>query len=42
MEQHKKQIALEEQLLLWEEEIQSKGYIDDEAGLIMAIKVLTI
>ncbi len=41
MEQHKKQIALEEQLLLWEEEIQSKGYIDDEAGLIMAIKVLT-
>lgn len=41
MEQHKKQLALEEQLLLWEEEIQSKGCIVDEAGLIMAIKVLS-
>jgi SpoVK/Ycf46/Vps4 family AAA+-type ATPase len=41
MEQQKKQIPLDEQLLLWEEEIHSKGFIRDEAGLITAIKVLT-
>ncbi|MBT2680856.1 AAA family ATPase [Bacillus sp. ISL-35] len=41
MEQHKKQIPLDEQLLLWEEEIHSKGFIHDEAGLITAIKLLT-
>ncbi|CAM3788849.1 AAA family ATPase [Mesobacillus thioparans] len=41
MEQHKKQIPLDEQLLLWEEEIRSKGFIRDEAALITAIKVLT-
>ncbi|WP_079510273.1 AAA family ATPase [Mesobacillus jeotgali] len=41
MDQHKKQIPLEEQLLLWQEEIDEKGFVRDEAGLITAIKVLT-
>ena len=41
MEQHKKQIPIDEQIKLWEEEINAKGYIQDEASLIAAISMLT-
>ncbi|MBS8264166.1 AAA family ATPase [Mesobacillus boroniphilus] len=41
MELHKKQIPIDEQILLWEEEINTKGFIQDEASLITAIKKLT-
>ena len=41
MDQHKKQIPMDEQIKLWEEEIHTKGYIQDEASLITAIRSLT-
>jgi SpoVK/Ycf46/Vps4 family AAA+-type ATPase len=41
VDQHKKQISIEEQLLVWEEELNAKSFIRDEAGLITAIRVLT-
>ncbi|MEW8972371.1 MAG: AAA family ATPase, partial [Mesobacillus sp.] len=36
-----KQIPMDEQIKLWEEEIHTKGYIQDEASLITAIRSLT-
>lgn len=41
MDQHKKQIPIDEQIKLWEEEIHTKGNIQDEASLITAIRSLT-
>jgi SpoVK/Ycf46/Vps4 family AAA+-type ATPase len=41
MDQQKKQIPMDEQIKLWEEEIHTKGYIQDEASLITAIRSLT-
>ncbi|WNF20956.1 AAA family ATPase [Mesobacillus jeotgali] len=41
MNQQKKQIPMDEQIKLWEEEIHTKGYIQDEASLITAIRSLT-
>lgn len=41
MDQQKKQLPIDEQISLWEDEIDKKGYIRDEAGLITAIKMLT-
>jgi SpoVK/Ycf46/Vps4 family AAA+-type ATPase len=41
MHEQKKQLPLDEQLVLWEKEIEQNGYIRNEAGLITAIKSLT-
>jgi SpoVK/Ycf46/Vps4 family AAA+-type ATPase len=41
MHEQKKQFPLDEQLVLWEKEINQNGYIRNEAGLITAIKMLT-
>lgn len=41
MDRQKKQIPIDEQILLWEEEINTKGYIQDEASLITAVRILT-
>jgi SpoVK/Ycf46/Vps4 family AAA+-type ATPase len=41
MDNQKRQIPIDEQLLLWEEEISTKGYIQDEASLITTINKLT-
>lgn len=41
MDQQTKKIPIDAQILLWEEEINTKGYIKDEAGLITAVKMLT-
>lgn len=40
MNRHKEQIPIDEQILVWEEEINSKGYIQDEARLITAVRML--
>jgi SpoVK/Ycf46/Vps4 family AAA+-type ATPase len=41
MDRQKNQIPIDEQILLWEEEINTKGYIQDEASLITAVRMLT-
>jgi SpoVK/Ycf46/Vps4 family AAA+-type ATPase len=41
MQEQKKQLTLDEQMVLWEKEIDQNGYIRNEAGLITAIKTLT-
>jgi SpoVK/Ycf46/Vps4 family AAA+-type ATPase len=41
MNQQKRQIPIGEQIELWEEEIDTKGFIQDEASLITALKMLT-
>jgi SpoVK/Ycf46/Vps4 family AAA+-type ATPase len=41
MQQYKKNLPIDEQLTLWEKEIEENGYIQDEAALITAIKVLS-
>lgn len=41
MHEQKKQLTLDEQLVLWEKEIDQNGYIRNEAGLITVIKTLT-
>ncbi|UYZ20036.1 AAA family ATPase [Mesobacillus jeotgali] len=41
MERQKKQIPMAEQIKLWEEEINTKGFIQDEASLITAIRKLS-
>jgi SpoVK/Ycf46/Vps4 family AAA+-type ATPase len=41
MDQQKRQIPIGEQIELWEEEIDTKGFIQDEASLITALKTLT-
>lgn len=40
MEQQTKQIPMDEQIKLWEEEINTKGYIREEASLITAVRML--
>lgn len=42
MDQQKKQIPVDEQIKLWEEEIHTKGFIQEEASLITAIRNLTL
>ncbi|NKE04342.1 MULTISPECIES: AAA family ATPase [Mesobacillus] len=42
MDQQKKQIPVDEQIKLWEEEIHTKGFIQEEASLITAIRSLTL
>ncbi|MGV2938980.1 AAA family ATPase [Mesobacillus sp. LC4] len=42
MDQQKKQILVDEQIKLWEEEIHTKGFIQEEASLITAIRSLTL
>ncbi|MGA9225448.1 MAG: AAA family ATPase [Mesobacillus sp.] len=41
MEQHKKDLPLDEKLNLWEQELEENGYIRDEAALITVIRNLT-
>jgi SpoVK/Ycf46/Vps4 family AAA+-type ATPase len=41
MDRQKKQIPMDEQIKLWEEEINTKGFIRDEANLITAIRKLS-
>jgi SpoVK/Ycf46/Vps4 family AAA+-type ATPase len=41
MQQYKKNPPIDEQLTLWETEIEKNGYIEDEAVLITAIKFLS-
>ena len=42
MDQQKKQIPVDEQIKLWEKEIHTKGFIQEEASLITAIRSLTL
>lgn len=41
MHQYKRDIPINQQLAVWEDEIKNNGYIRDEAGLITAIKEIT-
>lgn len=42
MDQQKKQIPVDEQIKLWEQEIHTKGFIQEEASLITTIRSLTL